>query len=76
MCKTYPWFLPLLDKVQAVAVAEHSKLEGISKSNPSTQENLTNQVIHSTVSPDPEAQPQTTVKYLMMKLLKEDSDTG
>ena len=45
---------------------EHSKLEGISKSDPTTQENLETQVLNMG------AEPQELVKYLLVQLLDSD----
>lgn len=63
-------FLTLLTGiVQSVSMNEHSKLEGISKSDPTTQENLETQVLNMG------DEPQELVKYLLVQLLdSDDSD--
>ncbi|KAH3730838.1 hypothetical protein DPMN_056836 [Dreissena polymorpha] len=67
-------FLTLIsDILQKVAMSDHSRLEGIIKSSPVTLGNLRAQVIHAPgEEPDPEAEPQELVRYLMVQLVNED----
>ena len=46
---------------------EHSKLEGISKSNPTTQTNIETQLLNTN-----EEEPQGLVKYLLIQLIDND----
>ena len=46
---------------------EHSKLEGISKSNPTTQTNIETQLLNTS-----EEEPQGLVKYLLIQLIDSD----
>ena len=56
------------DIVQNVSMNEHSKLEGISKSNPTTQENLEVQVLNK------EDDTQDLVKYLLVQLMDNEGN--
>ena len=56
------------DIVQNVSMNEHSKLEGISKSNPTTQENLEVQVLNKGDD------SQDLVKYLLVQLMDNEGN--
>ena len=58
---------PVVDIVQTVSMNEHSKLEGISKSNPTTQTNIETQLLNTG-----EDEQQGLVKYLLIQLIDSD----
>lgn len=70
------WCLSISDIVQTAALSDHSKLEGIIKSNPNTLANLDSQVLTFDLDPDPEADPQALVRYLMVRLATEEEAEG